>query len=60
MAFNPIGNTFRERVRMFPSIVNSCAIDWFLPWPQDALLEVASDKFSDFNMNVGKKDEEEA
>jgi len=45
MAMNPIGNTFRERVRMFPSLVNSSAIDWFLPWPYDALLEVANDKF---------------
>jgi len=59
MAMNPIGNTFRERVRMFPSLVNSSAIDWFLPWPYDALLEVANDKFHGMQLNVGKKEDEE-
>jgi dynein heavy chain len=28
---------------MFPSLVNCCAIDWFVDWPQDALLSVAQD-----------------
>lgn len=26
---------------MFPSIVNCCTIDWFLNWPQEALVSVA-------------------
>jgi dynein heavy chain len=26
---------------MFPSLVNCCAIDWFLPWPKEALQSVA-------------------
>lgn len=26
---------------MFPSLVNCCAIDWFLPWPKEALVSVA-------------------
>lgn len=26
---------------MFPSLVNSCTIDWFMPWPKEALLSVA-------------------
>lgn len=28
---------------MFPSLVNCCTIDWFLPWPEEALLSVAED-----------------
>ena len=41
LAFSPIGDAFRTRVRMFPSIVNCCTIDWFQEWPQDALLWLA-------------------
>ena len=41
LGFSPIGDAFRTRVRMFPSLVNCCTIDWFQEWPQDALLWVA-------------------
>ena len=41
LAFSPIGEDFRRRLRMFPSIVNCTTIDWFLPWPKDALTSVA-------------------
>lgn len=42
LAFSPIGSNFRVRLRKFPAIVNCCTIDWFQPWPQDALLAVAT------------------
>ncbi|KAK3272243.1 hypothetical protein CYMTET_19451 [Cymbomonas tetramitiformis] len=41
LCFSPIGNAFRERLRQFPSLVNCCTIDWFQPWPNDALEAVA-------------------
>ncbi len=41
LAFSPLGDGFRTRVRMFPSLVNCCTIDWFFEWPQDALVSVA-------------------
>ena len=41
LAFSPIGSAFRNRCRMFPSLVNCCTIDWFDPWPEDALNSVA-------------------
>jgi dynein heavy chain len=41
MAFSPIGEDFRRRLRMFPSLVNCTTIDWFLPWPKEALQSVA-------------------
>jgi len=44
LAFSPIGDAFRDRLRKFPSLVNCCAIDWFTAWPGDALVAVA-DKF---------------
>lgn len=32
----------RERLRQFPSLVNCCTIDWYTPWPADALSAVAT------------------
>ncbi|KAH9525061.1 Dynein heavy chain 1, axonemal, partial [Bulinus truncatus] len=32
---------FRSRLRQFPALVNCCTIDWFCPWPADALGSVA-------------------
>ena len=41
LAMSPIGNTLRERIRNFPSLVNCCTFDWFTTWPEDALEAVA-------------------
>jgi dynein heavy chain len=41
LSMSPIGDNFRKRIMMFPSLVNCTTIDWFLPWPSDALLAVA-------------------
>ena len=38
---SPIGDGFRNYCRMYPSLVNATTIDWFLPWPKDALAEVS-------------------
>jgi len=41
LAFSPIGEAFRRRLRMFPSIINCCTVDWYNAWPEDALFSVA-------------------
>ncbi|KNC97013.1 uncharacterized protein SPPG_09508 [Spizellomyces punctatus DAOM BR117] len=46
-ATSPVGETFRTRCRMFPSLVNCCTIDWFDEWPREALLSV-SKRFLEF------------
>ncbi|XP_064605237.1 dynein axonemal heavy chain 3-like isoform X2 [Liolophura sinensis] len=46
LAFSPIGDAFRNRLRMFPSLINCCTIDWFQAWPDDAL-ELVAHKFLD-------------
>ncbi|KAL0892691.1 hypothetical protein ABMA27_014410 [Loxostege sticticalis] len=42
LAMSPIGDSFRNRLRMFPSLINCCTIDWFTAWPPEALERVAS------------------
>ncbi|CAG9767321.1 unnamed protein product [Ceutorhynchus assimilis] len=42
LCFSPIGDAFRVRCRMFPSLINCCTIDWFQNWPDDALERVAN------------------
>ncbi len=29
LTMSPIGDAFRNRLRMFPSLINCCTIDWF-------------------------------
>ncbi|XP_050560797.1 dynein axonemal heavy chain 3 isoform X1 [Spodoptera frugiperda] len=41
MSMSPIGDSFRNRLRMFPSLINCATIDWFTAWPSDALERVA-------------------
>lgn len=42
LCFSPVGDTFRVRARRFPALIMSTAIDFFHPWPRDALISVAS------------------
>lgn len=56
LAFSPIGEDFKRRLRMFPALVNCCTIDWFLPWPAEALQSVAEfflSKVEDLPMKDG-------
>ena len=54
LCFSPVGVKFRTRAQKFPSIFSSCIIDWFLPWPEEALISV-SDKFlNDFKIDNTK------
>uniref|UniRef100_A0A803U0S0 Dynein axonemal heavy chain 6 n=1 Tax=Anolis carolinensis TaxID=28377 RepID=A0A803U0S0_ANOCA len=48
LCMSPVGDAFRARCRMFPSLVNCCTIDWFVQWPREALLSVSRT----FLMNV--------
>ena len=40
LCMSPLGETFRERLRQFPSLVNCSTIDWFTEWPAEALESV--------------------
>ena len=55
LCMSPIGEAFRRRCRLFPSLINCCTIDWYLPWPQEALADVAS-RFMGQIENVSDED----
>ncbi|KAL0488326.1 dynein heavy chain [Acrasis kona] len=50
LCMSPVGDAFRNRIRMFPSLVNCCTIDWFDEWPKEALKSVAERKFNKINV----------
>jgi dynein heavy chain len=41
LCFSPVGDGFRTRSTRFPAIVTCTTIDWFHPWPYEALESVA-------------------
>ncbi|XP_055958216.1 dynein axonemal heavy chain 7 [Patella vulgata] len=55
IAFSPIGDAFRNRLRQFPSLINCCTIDWFQPWPEDALERVANKFLEDADIEDQEK-----
>lgn len=61
LCFSPVGTKFRDRARKFPALFNECTIDWFLPWPKEALFNVAKqqiDNFDDLKTRKEIKDKE--
>jgi dynein heavy chain len=51
LCFSPVGD-FRVRARKFPGLVNCTVIDWFHPWPADALLSVAENFLKDIDLGT--------
>jgi dynein heavy chain len=51
LAFSPVGTKFRERAQKFPSLFSQCAIDWFLPWPEEALISVSTKFLGEFQID---------
>lgn len=50
LCFSPIGESFRTRLRLYPSLVSCCTIDWYDVWPEDALEQVAIRFTTDINV----------
>ena len=53
LCFSP-GENLRNKARKFPSIINSTVIDWFQPWPEEALTSVAREQLKKDLEDVGE------
>ena len=53
LAMSPVGAAFSRRCRLFPSLISCTTIDWYIRWPDDALLSVAQKKFGDDGTDFG-------
>jgi dynein heavy chain len=42
LCFSPVGDDFRKRCMKFPALISCTSIDWFHPWPKEALVKVAN------------------
>jgi dynein heavy chain len=38
---SPIGDSLRNRIRKYPSLLNCCTIDWLTSWPKEALSSIS-------------------
>ena len=54
LCFSPIGDPIRVRCRRFPALVNCVVIDWFQPWPEEALRSVAKNTLDTIDMGDDK------
>jgi len=52
MCMSPGTAIFRDRLRMFPSLVNCCAIDWFSEWPEEALKSVGMGVMQEIDLKL--------
>ena len=50
LCFSPIGDPIKIRTRRFPALVNCVVIDWFQPWPEEALTSVSKRFLGDMEL----------
>lgn len=56
LAMSPAGDTLRLRCRNFPGLISNTNVDWFFPWPEDALTAVASNFMGEVKITDEERD----
>ena len=57
LCFSPVGPKLNARTQKFPALINGTTVDWFLPWPEQALTAVARHFMGKFDIQDEKADE---
>jgi dynein heavy chain len=52
--FSPVNAKFPIRAQKFPAVFANVNINWFLPWPEEALIAVSSTFLEDYNIDTPK------
>ncbi|XP_050440794.1 dynein axonemal heavy chain 2-like [Adelges cooleyi] len=52
ISLSPVGKLFRNRLRLFPGLINCTSIDWLWDWPDEALHEVASKSLDNIDLST--------
>lgn len=55
LCMSPVNVKFPERARRFPGIIAGCTIDWFLPWPKEALIAVSNGFISEMKIDCSEQ-----
>jgi dynein heavy chain len=50
LCMSPVGVLLSTRTRKFPGLINCTTVDWFLPWPESGLRNVAEAFIEKFDM----------
>ncbi|XP_031627371.1 dynein heavy chain 12, axonemal [Contarinia nasturtii] len=52
LSFNSVGPKLRNYIRLYPTLVNCCTIDFFDKWPEEALEMIASKFLSNLDLSM--------
>ena len=55
ICMSPASDIFRSRLRMYPSLLNCCSIDWFSEWPAEALTNVARNQLASVEFSTAEQ-----
>jgi len=58
LCMSPVSALFAIRARKFPGLISCCTIDWFLPWPEEALVNVSQGFIKDFPVECTPEEKE--
>lgn len=58
LCMSPLNPKFPIRARKFPGLISGPTIDWFLGWPEDALVSVSSGLIKDFKIDCSPETKE--